>query len=212
MEIVDDLLITYRQLNKSYTTAYEALLRTRPQVTELPKEVLVDVALLLRTISKMCDDCRKECNAIQELCEKIACVQWVQSSMNDTSNAEPVIRGRLARGSPDVKPATTLPTPNTNPEGFFELMRSIGAVRAARQDLVRPHWPGLTKYVGALVEKGKPLPKGIDPARVYYVYKLNPLVRLSKVELEDAAAAAERRQSGGKETERGKDIGPDWEP
>lgn len=174
----------YRRAKSSHADLYRHLIYVRDNLKDLTQEDLVDIALVLRSISALADDIRKECNGIKELVERVVCLRWVQATLNDPG-APDAIRGELATGTPDVRQMASLPRPNSDPEGYEKLMRSIGAITAARKDLVRPHWPGLTEWITRLAKKGKQLPKGIDPNKTYPLYRLFPLRRKKGIDIDE---------------------------
>lgn len=181
--MLKQLLNEYRLASVTHAVLYEKLIKLRDTAASLSQEDLVDCAYILRETAKLLDDMRKESTAIRELIERVICLKWVQQSLQDEST-DTAIRGQLATGTPDVRQMASLPLPNKNPEEFEALMRSIGAVTAAKKDLVRPYWPGLTNWITNLVKKGKPLPNGIDPNKTYALYRLFPLRRKKGLILE----------------------------
>lgn len=194
---VEALLVQYAETMDRSHAFYEALLAMRSEAENATKEELTDVTLVLREISRVLKDSQKECFHLSELCEKIACLKWIAETQNDVENAKNNIHGTLARATPDLKQAVSIPSRDKQPEAYYRMMKSLGAVTAARKDLVRPHWPGLTDHISMLMKNGKQVPDGIDPRTNYHIYRLSPVVRLTRVDLEGLARAAqERRRSG----------------
>lgn len=180
------LVREYRWLKASHADLYAKLIEARDSAAKFSQEELVDIAFILRSTAILAEDIRKECNAIREMMEKVACLKWMTDNMNNPDSGKPTsIRGILASGTPDLRQMASLPRPNTDPKGYESLMKSIGAITAARKDLVRPHWPGLTEWITKLAKKGKPLPAGLDPNKTYPLYRLSPLRRRPNVDIDE---------------------------
>lgn len=219
------MLVEYAETMDRFNLWYVTELKARERLPHMTKEELVDVAIVAREIARVLNDCRRQCDGLLDLCSRLACVKWVAETQNETGDASTCIHGSLGRGTPDVKEAVTVPSREKNPDEYYRMMKALGAVTAAKKDLVRPHWPGLTEHISNLMKQGKRVPDGVDPRKTYHLYKLSPLTRAAKVDLEVAARAAqedasktakERRQSngqgqGGKGDARQDGDRPDWE-
>ena len=163
-------------VEREHKTIYDVILDCRQQAVDIPNETLVDIAFILRSMSEYCNDLRKEMDKNREFVEKIACMRWVQDSLND--NTDSPIRGKLATGTPQLRQMASLPSQSKDPINYVKFMKRIGVFgQALKRGLVRTHWPSIVDYITELTEKGKPLPPGIDPSKTYPMYRLLLIVR-----------------------------------
>jgi len=173
---MDDLVKRATRRLKASQKAHEATFKevlnanTRLRDGRVAPGDLVDLAYVYRSIAAIADDTRKECTALMELAERMACMRWVTEHTNDPEAAK-AIHGELAVGVPDLKMMASLPKPSTKPAEYKALMMWLG-VPADMHMLVRPHWPALTDLLTQLAAEGKPLPPGVDANKTYPVYRL----------------------------------------
>ena len=166
----------HRRVQREHQAIYDVAIGIRDLAVkgEISNEDSVDIAFLLRSIAEYFDDLRRETDKIRIIIEKITCMRWMQSSLNeDPSKVTQTIQGELASGTPHLKTGAAIPNRNKDPEAHIEFMRQIGVSgEALRRNMVRVHWPLVIDYFTDLTERGLPLPKGIDTSRTYTLYSL----------------------------------------
>ena len=126
---------------------------------------VTDLAYAAREAWRLADDMRKELNRLQEEYERLACILWVHEGSGDS------IRTGWCTATPTIKQNATLPKKSTEPENYAKFMGYLGIKPELYQDetvdeVVRPHWPGVSGLLTRLAEQGNPLPPGIDPNKV----------------------------------------------
>lgn len=176
MKSITRLKIKHRLVQREHQAIYNLAIELRDSVNkgQIPNEEAVDIAFLLREMADYLDDLRKEMNKVRVIIEKVTCMRWMQTSLNDdpTKSAQS-IQGDLAVGTPHLKMAATLPNRHKDPEAYVKFMNQIGVSgEALKRDMVRVHWPLVIDYFTDLSEQGKPLPNGIDTSRTYPLYSL----------------------------------------
>lgn len=135
---------------------------------------LADMAYVMHKSSEMLDMMRKQCDEMEIIAEKIACLIYTQLNM------EGPIRTDHCTATADVKMIASVPKRKTDPEGFYALMDFLKIPRDmtdGEKEVVRCHWPGLVAHLSELMAEGKPLPPGIDPSKTYPEYRLKLLSR-----------------------------------
>lgn len=154
----------HRRTYLTINTVHRAV-RSEP----IPKEDLVDAALLLKETMATLKDLSGEANALFEAAQKVACVRWVQDSVNEEAASS--IKGKFAVGTPDVKLMAPIPKRDTNEHRA--LCDFFGVPHDAP---VKFHWPAMTEVVSERLAEGRPLPPGMKDSR-YTLYRLSPLRR-----------------------------------
>lgn len=165
---------TLEILQSHHAETYKLILQLREQANGISNEDIVDISFALRSLSELHDDIRKELNSAREFIGKIACIRWIQESVNLTPEEMALsIHGEYAKGIPKVMTMASLPREKTNPEDYLKFMKRIGVFgQALKRGLVKVSWPAVTEYITDLTAKGKPLPPGIDPDKTYTLYNL----------------------------------------
>ena len=163
------LLQEYDKMKQMYLSGYELLsiLRDELRAGKYKLEEMVDFIYVVREISKLADDLRKEADGIKHIFENMTCALYV--SLNWTIP----IRAPLATGSPDLKLGVNVPNRKKEPERFQALMNFFGVpTDSFEARVVKPYWPGICEQISILAEEGKPLPPGINPDDTYPTYKV----------------------------------------
>lgn len=163
------LVKEYGKMKKVYLSCYELLsiLRDELRISKYELKDMVNFIYVIREISRLADDLRKEADGIGHMFENVLCAVYV------TANETGPIRASLATGTPDLKLGVKVPNQKREPERFQKLMTHFGIskeVISAR--VVKPYWPGICEQVSRLAEEGKPLPPGINPDDTYPTYKV----------------------------------------
>ena len=163
------LIKEHEKMKKIYLSCYEnlSILRDELRASKFQIEDMVNFIYVMREISKLANDLRKEIDGVGHMFENTACAIYV--SLNQTDP----IRSSLATGTPDLKLGVKIPNQDREPEEFLTLMKFFKIPKKAITDkVIKLHWPGLCEYVSVLAEEGKPLPPGIDPDDTYPTYKV----------------------------------------
>lgn len=170
------------RLKKMYVDLIRRIGLLRSAADAYPMEDLCDTACVLREISQVSDDIRKEASLLKDRCEKTAVFKWVKQGLNNPDELGP-IKGELAMGTPNIKTMVPVPKPTRDPEAYIAMMLELGVdLSAVEQDLVRPHWPGLVDYLTLRQEQGLPTPECLKGKTQYEIMSLNPLRRLPRAE------------------------------
>ena len=147
-------------------------LRTKSQNGEIPLETIADIHLILREMSTLANDLRKETDGARDFLGRIACLLYLRESLNEGSG-DP-IRGELAIATPDIKQVATLPKRGTDEHA--QLCHFLGINHeAVKSGVVHIHWPAVVELLTETARLGKPLPPGIDPKKTYSWYRLSPV-------------------------------------
>lgn len=172
----DDAKTLYADVKKAHERQYKRLIALRTEVHEMAKQVdldeLADVAFALREIEKLTHDIEKEARLLREFTEKLACAAWVQIGEAET------IKTEYCTATPSVKMMVSLPTRKNQPEQYQQLCLALGIPSELIGDETDPgpvsvNWPGMVEYLTAKLQKGEPLPAGLDMKKTYNIYKLN---------------------------------------
>ena len=164
-----NLIRRYQETKAQYLECYAEISALRDNLKESAFNTndMVDIIYVMREISKLLNDLRKEVDGVQHQFENVGCLISIQRG-----DLEP-IRTSLATGSPDLKMAAKIPSQTKDPENFSKLMDYLGVAKEAVEDkCVKPHWPGLVERISNETAMGKPLPPGIDPNSSYPVYSM----------------------------------------
>lgn len=183
-ETTKRLLDVYRRTQKMHAWIYQQMVIVLEELKQPMEQAdRVDSAFLLRETMLLLKDLQKETLHAGERYEEVVCALWAAS--NTGRDDERSVRGDLALGTPNSKPAPTLPSQKKEPEAFRKMMLGLGLDpdgEMFQMDALRLHWPGLCNVLGARMERGLPLPAGIDPKNVSVKYSLtlrkHPDVRL----------------------------------
>ncbi len=163
------LLDEYSKMKRLYLSCYELLstLRDELRASKFKLEDMTNFIYVMREISKLANDLRKETDGIGQMFENTACAIWVAKE-----DAAP-IKASLATGTPDVKLAVKIPSQKHQPKDHAKLMTFFKIPTQVIDDrIVKLYWPGLCEFVSALAEEGKSLPPGVDPDNTYPTYKI----------------------------------------
>lgn len=167
---VADLYLT---VQRTYMETHEAITRIRTaSLTESSKEELADTAFALSRAFQYARDLKTELEKLQELCEKLCCLKC-----SVEENAE-TIRTPYVTATPTMKPIATLPKRKEDPEGYKKLMIWLGVpehmivMDDEEREPLRPHWPAVMDKLADAMEKGLPLPPGIDINKTWPKYGL----------------------------------------
>lgn len=164
-----ELLKEYTKMKQVYLSCYELLanLRDDLRVGKYKLEDIVNFIYVMREISKLTNDLRKEVDGISYMFENTACMLYTVANKTDP------IRASLATGSPDVRLAVKIPNREKEPEKFYELMNFFDiSSEALEKKVTKPHWPGICEQVSIMAEEGLPLPPGLDPDSTYPTYSV----------------------------------------
>ena len=164
-----NLIRKYKEIKALYLRTYHDLsvLRDDLKQSEFTTGDIVDLIYVMRELSKVVDDLRKETDGVMHQFENVGCMISIARG-----DLEP-IRTNLATGSPNLKMAAKIPSQTKDPENFALLMDHLGVSKEAVADkCVKPHWPGLVERMTNDAAMGKPLPPGVDPNSSYPVYSM----------------------------------------
>ena len=164
-----ELIKEYTKMKQVYLSCYELLanLRDDLRASKYELEDMVNFIYVMREISKLTNDLRKETDGISHMFENMACMLYTIKQKTDP------IRASLATGSPDVKLAVKIPNREREPEKFYALMNFFNiSSDALEKKVTKPHWPGICEQVSIMAEEGKPLPPGLDPEDTYPTYRV----------------------------------------
>ena len=162
-----NLIEEYAKMKRIYLSCYGLLSTLRDELRAGKYELndMVNVIHVMREISKLTNDLRKEADGIMHIFENATCVIYV--SLNETE----LIRASLATGSPNLKLGVKVPNRNNEPERFYKLMNFFKVPMSSFEErVIKPHWPGICEQISILAEEGKPLPPGINPEDTYPTY------------------------------------------
>jgi len=163
------LLKEYDKMKQIYLSCYELLatLRDELRAGKYKLKDMVNFIHVVREISRLTNDLRKEADGIGHIFENTTCALYVLS--NETTP----IKASLATGSPDLRLGVNVPNRKKEPEKFQALMDFFGVpIDSFEARVVKPYWPGICEQVSILAEEGKPLPLGIDPKDTYPTYSV----------------------------------------
>lgn len=146
-------------------------LATKPEVY-LPE--LIDCCFVVKEISRLADDLRKELNGVIKSIAKTMCTQFLSQMENINNPEDPTpLRGQLATGSPKVRRMASIPNMRSDPENYMKLMKALGFTEdAVKMNIARIHFPTLTKLVIERDENGVALPPGLENATLYPEYSV----------------------------------------
>ena len=109
-----DICKAFIKVSEAYNSVYYDIADLNPRDLTILDNA--DCALLLKKTEHMLDDLRKECKKRRELCEKVACLRYIEGG-----DYEP-IRGELSVCTPSVKHESSIPHPDKDPSEFARLM------------------------------------------------------------------------------------------
>jgi hypothetical protein len=126
---------------------------------------LTDAVYSLGEAYKYADDLRREIDKTKKLASKLVCLLWAKFTEGGP------IRTAHCTGTPRIKMIASVPSARRDPEAYESLMEHLAIPeRVWRNDVVRPHWPGLVEHLSQRLEQGLPVPPGIDPDKTYPDY------------------------------------------
>lgn len=128
---------------------------------QMSSEDMVDIGFLFRELENRLDDSRKDCKATKELIGKIICLRVAKDSLNNL-DADPVVRGVLARGTPDVRRLPALPRKGT-PE-YVQAMKALGvqSEAAINSGCLKFDFHAIQALINECAAAGKKPPPGLD--------------------------------------------------
>ena len=161
------LVRNYEHLKRLYTQTYEEIAQLRDRLPNLKVEEVADAAMVLKRIADFADDLRKESIRVMQHAERLACAVWANNLQTEP------IRGEYVTATPDIKYSASLPKQSQDPKAYSELMDFMGVGHElVDTGLLTLHWPKFTEWLSVQIAEGKPLPPGVDPEKLYPVYKL----------------------------------------
>lgn len=165
-----------RELFRFMSSSYMELLnRVKSLSADLNSETdieeLCDSAYAIREAHKQADDLRKKLNALQIKHAQLICALWLRSPDSDK------IKTEYCTVTPVIKQIASVPSFRKEPEVYRTLMEALGIpAEMYETGVVRPSYEAFCDYISELTAQGKPLPKGLDVAKVYQ----NPTVNIRK--------------------------------
>ena len=167
-----EVVALYQSARKYHEEAYKAVLRLDELVKSCNNvEELADFAYALREAARYTHDTKSSLERVQTLAERIACLLYVKGEMGGP------IKTSHCSATPKIKMMASLPKKSTHPEEYAALMAHLGIPDSvAGSEAVRLHWPGFTDYLSEQIEKGLPVPPGLE--KTYPVYSLTIRRRL----------------------------------
>lgn len=149
---------------------HEQYVRAMEKQTDVA--ALADTVYTFKEIQKMIEDMESRIRGAANLAERLFCLLWAQSENFES------VKTDHCTATAKIKQSASLPKKGT--EEYNKLLSSFFKVpqELIELDAVRPHWPGVTDLLTELAVRGKPLPDGIDPTKVYHVYSV--LIRKRK--------------------------------
>lgn len=142
--------------------AFLAEVREVAKHRELTLTEYADMVYVLKQVHLMHEEMRKELRAVFELCEKIGVAMWI-----DEDTGETPIRGEFTSSTPEIRPATSIPTLKNDPENYAKLMEYLGIPESTyRNGIIQPYFPEMMQHIKVLMMEGKPLPPGIKSDQV----------------------------------------------
>jgi len=172
-ERVDTAVTMLHHCEELHQRTYKRLVEFRKavQTGSISNVDTVDLAYVLRELSKLHDDIRKETNRLLDMITNVTCLRVSQEGLEDESKATDKVRGRFATGSIDVKYGVNMPKRDT--QEFMDLCVALGLPSSMVQHKAfMPHWPTLVSFVTAMMRDGTVNIPGIDPSKTYPIYKL----------------------------------------
>lgn len=126
---------------------------------QLDERLMVDCGFILREISRVCDDMRKEAEArmshTSQLLGKAATIRATMASDPDLLKCE----GSLANAMPSSKARPQIPKKGT--EEYAQLMEFLGVPReAAESGVFGVHYKHYADWLTQRQQNGEPLPPG----------------------------------------------------
>lgn len=170
----------YETARAAHETAYKLTQALQQMLPRADNETRVNIGFACREAFKYLDDARKLAQGAAEQSERIACLDWLQS----TIDGEP-IKTEYVTASPDMKTQATIPTIEKNPDGYHKLMDYLGVDPILRDkgkvltaegeeetEVVKVNWNGFVSLLTRLQAAGYPLPDGIDTNATFTQYRL----------------------------------------
>lgn len=157
---------------------YEQIFALRSIVQEPGQsmEELADIGFVLKKSLDNFEALNTELRSLETICARAACVLWAKQPI-DPSQAQPIIT-EYVRATPDIKQMCALPNRKREPEAYARMMQYLGVPQnlvgsAESRGPIDVDWPGMVDYLENQLAAGKPLPPGLDPKKMYSVYKLS---------------------------------------
>lgn len=119
-----------------------------------------DGAYLCKLMSEQLDYLRKECNKACQAASQWACEQWTIKQLSDP-NLSDKIHAQLCTATTKVDNVVNVPKKDT--EEYSTLCHDLGLTEWSTQhDIFHIHWPGIVALCKDRLQRGLPLPKGLD--------------------------------------------------
>lgn len=169
--LIFESLTTLEATRRMHATVFRVINRVKDAAGKEPLEQSerVDLAFLMRELSELCDDLRKESNKARELLDNVMCAVWAKEFEEHPETGP--IRGTLATATPKVRFGVTLPSKSKDPERYEEFMRWLEIPQELIDaGVVSTHWPRMTEWLTERAKEGRPMPAGIDVESTYPVY------------------------------------------
>jgi len=168
------LVQEYSKIKKLHVSCYTELSTIRDAVKngKCSLEEIVNLVSVIREVSKLTNDLRKEADGVQNILENVACAVYIGR------NIQGPIRASLATATPQVRLNVKLPNRNKNPEEYNALLNFFGVtITEYTNKAVRLHWPTICEAVSILAEQGKPTPPGLNPEDTYPIYSMRLTIK-----------------------------------
>lgn len=158
------LLSAYKSVKQLHDTLYPALQQIRQIVpTHATTKNIADAALMLRKMSELLDDTRKECDKLAGLVSQVGCMMLVTKG-----TGEP-LAGEYATAYGKVSTAAKLPSFSQEPEAYKRLCEILNV---PYHPLTRLHWPAIRDAISEHLSNGGTLYPELQPYVQYNETKL----------------------------------------
>lgn len=164
----------YSSVTELHTTIYKSLLQIKyatPKRADIEDDT--DNIYVLNMCLKAIDDIKKEMNKLSTQLKRQVCAIWAQQM-----TGEP-IRTKYCTGTPRIKQTASIPKQGT--EEYAELCQFFHVPATAP---FRPHWPTMVEAISMEIASGRPLPPGVDPAKVTSVMEVTTRKRSNAPDIE----------------------------
>lgn len=152
--------------NEIYPELRDLLDRVQRESATTPLPDMVDAGFLVREISVVFDELRKETNAREEMIAKVIAVRRTQECVADPTLSLRV-KGEYAYGDPSATVRPKMPKKGT-PE-FAKLLEFLGVDPSSHAaEVMSPHYVRLSDLMTRLAESGRDIPREIVTSVPYY--------------------------------------------
>jgi len=127
---------------------------------------LCDIGFLSREIVKICEEMRKDINAMKELVDKVLCTKIMLDAVNSTSKDD-TVRTELCSGKPHIKKIVRVPAKDS-PE-YTQMLQFFGVKpEDIDKGVLRVSYSALCAFVTEQAELGKQTPEFIPQVYDYF--------------------------------------------